>query len=164
MFQFKTPAFTKEINNMISCTEFIPAYSELFNFLEEKGGKAAVEKYWDYITVNSPGIGNLKKIVRENGLKGCYLYWSNTLNEEAADFRMELDEEENEFSIEMRHCPSKGKLLEIKEKFDSYPDYCKHCRIYEKALKPLGYEVKLDLSKTDQASCKLTVKKAQSQA
>ena len=26
---------------MISCAEFIPAYSELFKFLEQKGGKAA---------------------------------------------------------------------------------------------------------------------------
>ena len=27
---------------MISCTEFIPAYSELFKFLESKSGKQAV--------------------------------------------------------------------------------------------------------------------------
>ena len=28
---------------MISCTEFIPANSELFKFLEEKGGKQAAK-------------------------------------------------------------------------------------------------------------------------
>ena len=30
---------------MISCTEFIPAYSELFKFLEAKGGGEAVEEF-----------------------------------------------------------------------------------------------------------------------
>ena len=33
----------------------------------------------------------------EEGLKGCYKYWKKTLNEEAADFLMVLDEEKGEF-------------------------------------------------------------------
>ncbi len=32
---------------MISCTEFIPAYSELFKFLHERGGREAVVKFWE---------------------------------------------------------------------------------------------------------------------
>ena len=35
---------------MISCTEFIPAYSELFKFLESKGGKQAVVDFWNYLS------------------------------------------------------------------------------------------------------------------
>ncbi|MHC4871652.1 MAG: hypothetical protein ACYTFY_07395 [Planctomycetota bacterium] len=142
---------------MISCTEFIPAYSELFKFLEEKGGRDAVDDYWNFIADSF--LTNFKKLVAEHGLRGCFMYWSHTLNEEAADFHMELDEENNEFFIEMRHCPSKGKLIDIKEKFDSYPDYCHHCRIYKTAITPMGYEVILDLSNTDKASCSFTVKK-----
>ena len=34
---------------MISCTEFIPLYSELFKYLETIGGKEEVLKYWNYI-------------------------------------------------------------------------------------------------------------------
>ena len=34
---------------MISCTEFIPAYSELFTFLENKYGRAEVDNFWEYL-------------------------------------------------------------------------------------------------------------------
>lgn len=142
---------------MISCTEFIPAYSELFNYIEEKGGREAVEKYWDFLAEKF--LGNFKELVEKNGLRGCWMYWSHTLNEEAADFRMELDEENNIFSIEMRACPSKGKLISIKDDFDSYPDYCSHCRIYETAIGPMGYDVETELSQVDKARCKITIRK-----
>ena len=32
---------------MISCTEFIYSYSELFKFIEEKEGKEGVRRYWE---------------------------------------------------------------------------------------------------------------------
>ena len=41
---------------MISCTEFIPLYSELFKFLEKAGGYDAVMDYWYFIC--EKGIGN----------------------------------------------------------------------------------------------------------
>ena len=53
---------------MISCTDFIPAYSELFSYLEDKNGK-------------------------KEGIGGCFAYWAGTLNEEAADFTMYLSEQ-----------------------------------------------------------------------
>ena len=31
---------------MISCTEFIPAYSELFKYIDETSGREAVYKFW----------------------------------------------------------------------------------------------------------------------
>lgn len=34
---------------MISCTEFIPAYSELFAYLDEKYGRAEIDAFWDYL-------------------------------------------------------------------------------------------------------------------
>ena len=35
---------------MISCTEFIPAYSEGFKFLESIGGREEVEKFWSELS------------------------------------------------------------------------------------------------------------------
>jgi hypothetical protein len=97
---------------MIPCTEFIPAYSELFKYLEARGGREAVLDLWNYLSDNF--LHNLRDLVAADGIRGCWLYWSRTLNEEAADFTMELDEEAGEFSITMHRCPSKGMLLDLK--------------------------------------------------
>ena len=75
---------------MISCTEFIPAYSELFKFLESKGGKRRLcLEYWEYLS--DTGLDNLRDQAEKIGLEGCFNYWSRTLNEEAADFTMTLN-------------------------------------------------------------------------
>lgn len=142
---------------MISCTEFIPAYSELFKYLEEKHGKKSVVDFWNYLS--DTFLTNLKDLVAENGILGCKLYWEKTLNEEAADFTMELDEESEEFSITMYHCPSKGRLLEY-EHIVPYKDYCEHCDVlYRRVLEPLGFIYELDRSQTDYARCYLKIKK-----
>jgi hypothetical protein len=141
---------------VISCTEFIPAYSELFKFLEKKGGKRAVLDFWNFLS--DTFLTNLRELVTANGLLGCWLYWSQTLNEEAADFTMELDEEAGEFKIIMHHCPSKGRLNEPGH-IEPYHDYCKHCDVlYRRVLEPLGYEYEADLSETDNARCKVIVR------
>ena len=62
--------------------------------------------FWNFLS--DTFLGNLRDLVAANGIRGCWLYWSRTLNEEAADFTMELDEEAGEFRILMHHCPSKG--------------------------------------------------------
>ena len=141
---------------MISCTEFIHAYSELFKYIEQKEDKAAVVDFWNYLS--DIFLTNLKDLVAINGIRGCWIYWSKTLEEEAADFTMELDEEAGEFSITMHHCPSKGKLIEYKH-IEPYHDYCEHCDVlYRRVLEPLGLDYKLDRSQTDQARCQLSVK------
>ncbi len=141
---------------MISCTEFIPAYSELFKFIECLGGRDAVVDFWNYLSDKS--LGNLKSLVEENGIQGCWMYWSHTLNEEAADFTMELDVEAGEFSIRMHHCPSKGRLLEYRH-IEPYHDYCGHCDVlYGRVLQPLGYDYNLDMSDCGTAACAITVK------
>lgn len=141
---------------MISCTEFIPAYSELFGFLERKGGRKAVDEFWNYLS--DTFLGNLRDHVSAKGIRGCWDYWSHTLNEEAADFVMELNEETGEFSIAMRACPSKGALLKIGH-ITPYHDYCAHCdALYRRVLEPLGYEYDIDRSQVDKARCKLVVK------
>lgn len=142
---------------MISCTEFIPAYSELFKFLEQQGGKAAVLDFWNYLS--DKFLGNLRGAVEAHGIRGCWIYWNHTLNEEAADFTMELDEEAGEFRIDMHHCPSMGRLLELNH-IEPYHDYCKHCDVlYRRILEPLGYEYATDMSQCHQARCSLLVKR-----
>jgi hypothetical protein len=142
---------------MIPCTEFIPAYSELFRFLEQKGGERAVLDFWNYLSDSF--LGNLKDLVEEHGIRGCWLYWNHTLNEEAADFTMELDEDAGEFRIIMHHCPSKGRLLELRH-IEPYHDYCGHCDVlYRRVLEPLGYEYTFDDSKCDRAECEITVRR-----
>lgn len=136
---------------MISCTDFVPAYSELFKFLYKKGGEEAVNDFWCYLS--DEFLGNLRELVKEHGIKGCWLYWSHTLNEEAADFTMELDEEAGKFSIDMHYCPSKGRLLQCKH-IEPYSNYCGHCLIlYRRVLEPLGIEESGDISKCDEAKC-----------
>ncbi len=140
---------------MISCTEFIPAYSELFKFLESRGGPEAVVRFWEYLS--DAFLGNLKSAVEKEGIRGCWTYWSHTLNEEAADFTMELDEEAGEFRIVMHRCPSMARLIEL-EHVEPYHDYCRHCDVlYRRVLEPLGFCCQVDLSHCKEARCSLTV-------
>ena len=140
---------------MIPCTDFIPAYSELFKTLERLGDVQAVEAFWTYLS--DTFLSNLKELVTAEGLRGCWQYWSRTLNEEAADFTMELDEREGQFRIIMHHCPSMGRLLEAGH-VKPYHDYCRHCDVlYRRVLEPFGYEYAVDLSRCHEAQCALTV-------
>lgn len=142
---------------MISCTDFIPAYSEFFKYLEEKSGEKAVMNFWEYLSDNF--LQNLKDLVEKNGIKGCWMYWSGTLNEEAADFTMELDEDAGVFKIIMHNCPSKGRLLELQH-ITPYHNYCGHCDVlYRRVLEPMGYKYEYDMSGCGKAACALTITK-----
>ena len=142
-------------NKMISCTEFIPAYSEYFKFLDKRDGREAVVRFWEELSDNF--LDNLRDFVTRKGIAGCFEYWSHILTEEAADFKMTLDEEEGEFIIDMRYCPSMGRLLET-EHIQPYEHYCLHCdTLYRRALEPLGFDYNKDCS--GPAECKTTVRK-----
>ena len=141
---------------MIPCTDFIPAYSELFRFIEGNGGHAAVVDFWNYLSDNF--LTNLRDLAGQHGLRGCWMYWERVLNEEAADFTMELDEEGGEFRITMHRCPSKSRLLEYTH-VEPYDLYCQHCDVlYRRVLEPLGFEYIFDCSGCDQARCSITVR------
>ena len=140
---------------MIACTEFIPSYSELFSFLEENYGFGEVQAYWnDIFDPERDGILNRK--VSQLGLRGCFEYWNYSLNEEAADFRMMLSEADGWFTIEMRHCPSKGRLLEIRQ-LKPYDKYCLHCDLYRKTVEKYGLCYDYDFTKTDKAQCAILI-------
>ena len=70
---------------MISCTEFIPAYSELFTFLDKKYGREEVNRLWDFLFAPTGKGIPLINFAKKDGLKGCVDYWTGTLTEEAAD-------------------------------------------------------------------------------
>lgn len=138
---------------MISCTEFVLLYSELFKFIDKKEGRDGVMKYWEYIS-DTYVADLLGKAVEKEGLKGCWNYWSKSLNEEACDFKMTLDEENNDFSIYMSGCPSK-KLINEHAYMQPYEDYCGHCAIlYDRVLRNYGIEMyDHDYSKVKDCKC-----------
>ncbi|NOZ21670.1 MAG: hypothetical protein GXP25_11365 [Planctomycetes bacterium] len=136
---------------MISCTEFIPFYSELFRFLEEKGGKKEVVRFWE--ALSDEFLGNLRKLAKEKGLAGCFEYWSHTLTEEAADFTMTLNEDEGWFRIDMHECPSMGMLLRLAH-IEPYHAYCEHCMVlYPRVLEPLGFRCEAGMTDPEKPSC-----------
>ena len=144
---------------MISCTEFIPAYSELFSFLEDKYGREEVDRFWEYLFApTGSGIPLINFILKE-GIRGCYSYWSGTLNEEAADFTMYLNEKKGWYMLVMHHCPSKGRLIELKDELGitPYHDYCLHCDSYRSAVEKIGLKYVFNCVESDKAACSILI-------
>ena len=143
---------------MISCTEFIPTYSELFTYLEKKYGREEVNRFWEYL-FDPQGINPLAEFVQKEGIRGCFSYWKHTLNEEAADFTMYLNEKAGWFYNDMHHCPSKGRLLELKESvgIEPYHDYCLHCDHYRELVATAGLEYIYNFYGVDHAACNMLI-------
>lgn len=144
---------------MISCTEFIPSYSELFTYLEKHYGRDEVDRFWEYLFKPTGEGIPLINFVNKEGIKGCFTYWAGTLNEEAADFSMYLNEKDGWFKIKMYHCPSKGRLLKLKDEIgiEPYHDYCLHCDHYRESVAKVGLEYLYDFCDTDKAACQLII-------
>ena len=141
---------------MISCTDFIPSYSILFQLIEEREGYEGVKEYWRYISDKyvEPSLGEQ---VKKYGLYGCWKYWSHSLNEEAADFTMIFDPDKGYFEIDMHKCPSKGRLLSL-DHMQPYEKYCDHCdTLYRLVLERHGYRYDYDMTKIGCAQCRLIV-------
>lgn len=144
---------------MISCTEFIPLYSELFKYLEKRGGHDAVMDYW--IHISDTFIGDKSnpnslayKCERLGGFEGAIAYWGHTLTEEACDlFEMEDRKESYKYS-HMRHCPSRGMLNSLTH-VEPYHDYCTHCNvIYGRILEQYDIVLERDNSGIENAECR----------
>ena len=144
---------------MISCTEFIPAYSELFTFLEEKNGRGEVDRFWEYLfKPDGKGIP-LVNFVKREGIRGCFTYWSGTLSEEAADFTLYLNEKAGWFMLKMHKCPSKGRLLALRDEIGIVPyhDYCLHCDSYRAAVAEVGLKYMYNFEGIDHAACSIVI-------
>lgn len=144
---------------MISCTEFIPAYSELFTYLDKKHGRGEVDVFWKYLfEPDGRGIPLINFVKRE-GIRGCFSYWSGSLNEEAADFTMYLNEICGWFMLKMHRCPSKGRLLQLGDEIGIVPyhDYCLHCDSYRAAIEAVGLKYIYNFAGTDRAACSILI-------
>jgi len=144
---------------MISCTDFILSYSELFSYLEAHYGRQEVDRYWETI-FNPDGNNNpLIRFVEKEGIRGCMTYWSGTLNEEAADFTLYLNEKAGWFLLAMHSCPSKGRLLEYARTLGIKPfrDYCLHCDHYRAAIEKVGLHYTYNFVGMDKASCSILI-------
>lgn len=138
---------------MISCTEFITAYSELFCFIEERHGRAALVRFWEELA--DEFLHNLRDLVAEKGLAGMHEYWTHTLTEEGAEHTLTLTEEE--FSIDMRRCPSVA-VLRANTHLKTHPNYCEHCQVlYKRVIEPFGYRFRLDVHDPTAGRCTLRV-------
>ena len=144
---------------MISCTEFIPLYSEFFKYLERRGGHDAVMDYWIHISDTSIGDTTnpnslAYKCEKLGGFEGAVAYWGHTLTEEACDlFEMEDRNEKVKYS-HMRHCPSRG-MLNALSHVEPYYDYCSHCNvIYARVLEKYGVVYERDNSQIANAECR----------
>ena len=143
---------------MISCTEFIMAYNELFKFLEEHYGKEAVTDFW--IGISDNFLDNLRKLVVEKGIQGMKEYWTHTLGEEGAKYKMSTTEDE--FIINMYECPSVG-ILRKNRHIKRYPDYCKHCDIlYRRVIEKYGFTYNIEYIDENLGKCRLIMKKRKS--
>ena len=137
---------------MISCTEFIPVYNELFKFLHKKYGKKAVVDFWKYIS--DEFLKNLDKLVKEKGIGGMAEYWTHTLTEEGAEYTMSVGRDY--FEIYMKKCPSVDILN--RKGLRKYPFYCEHCDVlYRRVIEKYGFRYKIKFIDTQKGRCKLTV-------
>jgi len=144
---------------MISCTEFIPAYSELFTYLEDKYGHQEVEDFWNYLFEPTGDGIPLVNFVKKEGIRGCFDYWKGTLNEEAADFTLMLNEKAGWFTLDMHHCPSKGRLLELQKEvgITPYHSYCLHCDHYRESVAKVGLSYLFNTKGIDHAACSFII-------
>lgn len=144
---------------MISCTEFIYVYNELFKFVCARSGEAKVIELWE--GVREEFLSNLREYVEQDGLEGMYRYWSHTLGEEGGRHRITLYDDM--FVIDMHECPSAKKVFRD-GRVSPYPKYCEHCRwLYPPLLREFGYEVDYDIIDPEKGRCRLTVRKPENE-
>lgn len=140
---------------MISCTEFIWVYAEMFRFIEQRGGEQELIEFWEGIA--DEFLDNLREYVRAEGLEGMHRYWSHTLGEEGGRHHMTLYEDM--FVIDMHDCPS-AKLVHQSGRIQPYEKYCEHCRwLYPPLLRAEGFEADMHIISCEEGRCRLTVRK-----
>ena len=127
---------------MISCSEFVPVYSEYFKFLEEEYGKQAVIDFW--FEISRDFLGNMRELVSKKGFEGMKEYWMHPLTEEGARFEIEISD--RKFTIEMLECPTIGMFEDEIQHIEPYRDYCEHCEyLFGTVIRDCGYDFRLEV-------------------
>ncbi len=138
---------------MISATEFIWVYNELFRYLERRDGKEEVVKFWR--KVSDSFLQDLRQQIVDEGLKGMYRFWSRTLSEEGGRHHISLYDDM--FVIDIHKCPSVSKIREG-GRVTPYSDYCEHCYwLYVPLIESLGYKVDYRVLDAEKGQCRMTV-------
>lgn len=141
---------------MISCNEFILAYSEIFKEIDKSYGKKDVKKLWKFFS--DTYCKKLENYIKKDGLKGMYDYWTETMGEEGGRYYLIL--RDDEFILDMHCCPSLGKLLNAHVK--PYKDYCSHCpALYNEVIERYGFDVDYYIINPKKAECRMHVRKKQ---
>ena len=139
---------------MISCTEFIWAYNELFRFVDEEGGEEELIAFWKGISDNF--LENLRAYIRKDGLKGMHAYWSHTLGEEGG--RSHLSLYDNLFVLDMHDCPS-ARLIHKSGRVKPFEKYCEHCRwLYPPLIEEFDFDVDYTIISCEDGQCRMTVR------
>ena len=140
---------------MISCTEFIPAYSELFKYIDETSGRQAVYDFWkDLFKPENHPLNHL--IPKFGKLRACWENWYVVFTEEACDNTMLYNEDEGWWLGCMHHCPSKGRFEKL-DYMQPFEEYCKHCDSYEIVLNKYGLKHCMDYRANEQAKCRCVI-------
>lgn len=140
---------------MISCTEFIPAYSELFKYIDEVSGRQAVYDFWkDLFKPENHPLNHL--IPKFGKLRACWENWYVVFTEEACDNTMLYNEDEGWWLGCMHHCPSKGRFEQV-DYMEPFDEYCKHCDSYEIVLGKYGMKHCMDYRANEQAKCRCII-------
>jgi len=140
---------------MISCTEFVPAYSELFTYLDNHYGREEVNRLWDFLFAPTGKGIPLINYAKKDGLKGCIDYWTKIAEEESCDVMFTYNIEDGWYKSQSFHCPSKGRLLKLQKEIGlvPYKDYCDHCDYYRASLEAVGLTWVRNHMDVDKAQC-----------
>jgi len=138
---------------------FFELYSQTFSFLDREFGFEAVHRFWDFIADEQLDV--LESLMREKGFKGMEEYWRNTLDQEGADYEMQVTDDY--FQLAVKHCPptewfrSKG--------IEHYPRYSEHCeRLYRRVGERCGFAMEyIPPDKNKQTCCGFRFTRASSE-
>jgi hypothetical protein len=140
---------------MISCTEFICAYNEIFKLLDRDYGFDAVKKLWAGIRENF--LIELTNFLEREGISGAYKYWSRTLAEEDAVCDIKFDDAEGRLEIYMKECPSVKRARASAAGY--YERYCEHCaELYPSLLEAYGISCEWEIIDTQAGICRWLMK------
>lgn len=121
----------------MTCQDYIVNYSETFQYIHDRYGKAAVVALWEYL--GDIGL-ELRQEVKEGGLQAYLEHFygtEGTCTREHVEGGAYIDEE-GVFHEIVEGCPSVGELEERGKR--PYRYYCEHCYwLYHKSLEENGY-------------------------
>jgi hypothetical protein len=109
---------------MLGCHDFCAYYEWTFAHVRATWGQDAVRNLWSQ-AIGGESQQAYTDAARRAGLRGLLEVWTQTGRDENCDWTFTLDESANTLRWDMRHCPSKGFLLDHDLNADE--DYCDHC-------------------------------------